>query len=46
MICVSKQMYFILAFDILEAFCWLFSDMAEEDDGKEYRWETGYEKTW
>jgi len=21
-------------------------EMAEEDDGKEYRWETGYEKTW
>jgi len=20
--------------------------MADEDDGKEYRWETGYEKTW
>jgi len=20
--------------------------MAEEDEGKEYRWETGYEKTW
>jgi hypothetical protein len=20
--------------------------MAEEEEGKEYRWETGYEKTW
>lgn len=20
--------------------------MGDEDDGKEYRWETGYEKTW
>lgn len=20
--------------------------MADDDEGKEYRWETGYEKTW
>jgi hypothetical protein len=26
----------------------IYSDiiMAEEEEGKEYRWETGYEKTW
>lgn len=24
----------------------LIPKMAEEEDGKEYRWETGYEKTW